>query len=168
MILIDVNILVYAKRHDSPNHPHFRTWLEETFRPISPSGFLDQVPEYSVVRVLTTSTRGEPDRLDEALAYVNSLCETAWMYFDLAGSTPLGDLHSPLQSGWSQRQSGQRRVLCGTGEADWALNGSQPTAISRCFPACADGMPSRDLIVRPPQSVEVRAEVDVIALLRVL
>jgi toxin-antitoxin system PIN domain toxin len=75
MILIDVNILVYAKRHDSPNHSLFRTWLEETFRSDSIVGISDVVLS-SVVRVLThPQIFGKPDHLDEALEYVNSLRE---------------------------------------------------------------------------------------------
>ena len=30
MILVDVNILVYAKRPDAPNHFKFRSWVVRT------------------------------------------------------------------------------------------------------------------------------------------
>ena len=73
MILIDVNVLVYAKRRDSPNHLNFRAWLEETFRSDSIVGISDQVLG-SVVRVLThPRIFGKPDSLDEAFEYVNFL-----------------------------------------------------------------------------------------------
>jgi toxin-antitoxin system PIN domain toxin len=29
MVLIDINVLVYAHRRDAPNHPAYRRWLEE-------------------------------------------------------------------------------------------------------------------------------------------
>jgi toxin-antitoxin system PIN domain toxin len=73
MILIDVNILVYAKRHDSPDHLRFRTWLEETFRSGSVIGISDLILS-SVIRILThPKIFAKPDHLDEALEYVNSL-----------------------------------------------------------------------------------------------
>ena len=30
MILMDVNILVYAHREDTPEHPAYRDWVEDT------------------------------------------------------------------------------------------------------------------------------------------
>ncbi len=52
MILIDVNILVYAKRQDSPHHTKFRTWLEEIVRSESVFGMSELVLS-SVVRIIT-------------------------------------------------------------------------------------------------------------------
>jgi uncharacterized protein len=75
MILIDVNVLVYAKRKDVPNHPKFLAWLEETLKSDSIVGLSDTVLS-SVVRVLTH--RGiyrDPTGLDEALEYVSYLRE---------------------------------------------------------------------------------------------
>jgi uncharacterized protein len=62
MILIDVHILVHAKRQDSPNHANSRSWLEKTYHSDSIIGISDHVLS-SVVRILT----------HEALDYVNSL-----------------------------------------------------------------------------------------------
>lgn len=73
MILVDVNILVYAKRFDSPNHAGFRTWLGEALKSDSIFGISDLVLS-SVVRILShPRIFNEPTQLDEALQYVNSL-----------------------------------------------------------------------------------------------
>lgn len=75
MTLIDVNILVHAKRLDSPDHLKFRTWLEETLRSESIIG-LSQMVLSAVVRILThPQIFPDPTQLDEALQYVNSLRE---------------------------------------------------------------------------------------------
>jgi uncharacterized protein len=75
MILIDVNVLVYAKRQDSHDHAKFRTWLEEIIRSDSVIGMSELVLS-SVVRILThPRIFNEPTQLDEALQYVHSLHE---------------------------------------------------------------------------------------------
>jgi len=75
MILIDVNVLVYAKRQDSPDHAKFRTWLEEIIRSDSVIGMSELVLS-SVVRTLThPRIFSAPTQLDEALQYVHSLHE---------------------------------------------------------------------------------------------
>jgi uncharacterized protein len=73
MILIDVNVLVYAKRQDSPNHTKFRTWVEEILLSDSIVGVSDVVLS-GVVRVLThPRIFKEPTEIDEAVEYVNRL-----------------------------------------------------------------------------------------------
>ena len=73
MILIDVNILVYAKRLDAIDHSQFRSWLEETLRSNTIVGFSDIVLS-GVVRVLTHPRMyRNPTPLGEALEYVNYL-----------------------------------------------------------------------------------------------
>ena len=75
MILIDVNILAYAKRQDSPHHAEFRTWLEETLSSDSIFGISDTILS-GVVRILThPRIFREPTQLDEALHFVNQLRE---------------------------------------------------------------------------------------------
>ncbi len=75
MILIDVNILVYAKRQDSPHHTKFRTWLEEIVRSESVFGMSELVLS-SVVRIIThPRIFGEPTQIDEALEYANAFRE---------------------------------------------------------------------------------------------
>src|SRR5258708_23958009 len=75
MILIDVNILVYAKRQDSPHHTKFRTGVEEIVR--SESGFgMSELVLSSVVRIIThPRIFGEPTQIDEALEYANAFRE---------------------------------------------------------------------------------------------
>jgi uncharacterized protein len=75
MILIDANVLVYAKRQDSPDHTKFRTWLEEIILSDSPFGMSELVLS-SVFRILThPRIFSKPTQLDEALEYVHSLHE---------------------------------------------------------------------------------------------
>jgi toxin-antitoxin system PIN domain toxin len=75
MILIDVNILVYAKREDAADHVKFRVWLEETLRSNTIVGLSDVVLS-GVIRILThTRVYREPTHLGEALEYVNYLRE---------------------------------------------------------------------------------------------
>jgi toxin-antitoxin system PIN domain toxin len=75
MILIDVNILVYAKRQDSPHHAEFRNWLAEALSPDSVFGISDTILS-GVVRILThPRIFREPTQLDEALQFVNQLRE---------------------------------------------------------------------------------------------
>ena len=75
MILVDVNVLVYAKRQDSPNHTRFRTWLEGTIQSDFVFGMSDLVLS-SVVRILShPRIFGLPTHLDEALQYAQSLRE---------------------------------------------------------------------------------------------
>jgi toxin-antitoxin system PIN domain toxin len=89
MILIDVNILVYAKRLDSPNHLKFHAWLEETLRSDSIIG-LSHLVLSGVVRILThPQIFGVPTQLDEALEYVNFLREN-----------PACNLVSPGEQHW--------------------------------------------------------------------
>src|ERR1700687_2830602 len=73
MILVDVNVLVYAKRQDSPDHAKFRTWLEETVLSEPVFGVSEFVLS-GVVRILThPHIFREPTSLEEAVRYVNSL-----------------------------------------------------------------------------------------------
>jgi hypothetical protein len=75
MILVDVNILVYAKREDAADHPKFRVWLEETLRSNTIVGLSDVVLS-GVIRILThPRIYREPTRPREALEYVNYLRE---------------------------------------------------------------------------------------------
>src|ERR1700730_4807567 len=73
--VIDVNVLVYAKRQDSPDHTKFRTWLEETILSDSLFGMSELVLS-SVFRILThPRIFRKPTQLDEALEYVRTLHE---------------------------------------------------------------------------------------------
>lgn len=43
MFLVDVNVLVYAHRGDTPNHPRYRRWLESIVNADSAYGMSDLV-----------------------------------------------------------------------------------------------------------------------------
>lgn len=73
MILIDVNVLVYANRVDCHNHSKYKAWLEQALRSGEQVGMSELVLS-SVVRILThPRIFPEPTRLDEALEFADSL-----------------------------------------------------------------------------------------------
>jgi hypothetical protein len=75
VILIDVNILVYAKRLDAVDHAKFGAWLDDTYRTSAIVGYSELILS-SVVRILShPQVFREPTQLDEALEYVNSIRE---------------------------------------------------------------------------------------------
>lgn len=43
MVLLDVNVLVYAHREDSPDHLSYRRWLEQLINSDHPYGLADLV-----------------------------------------------------------------------------------------------------------------------------
>ncbi|MCZ7665607.1 MAG: type II toxin-antitoxin system VapC family toxin [Thermoleophilia bacterium] len=73
MLLLDVNILVYAHREDAPGHEAFRRWLEETIA--ADAAFA--VPELVLSGFLRVVTHprifAPPTPLDEALLAVEAL-----------------------------------------------------------------------------------------------
>ena len=75
MILPDVNVLVYALRPDLPEHPPYRTWLEQVINGDAPYGISPQVLA-SVIRISTRSNAfAEPTALGEALDFVAALLQ---------------------------------------------------------------------------------------------
>ena len=73
MILLDVNVLVYAHREDTPEHEAFRSWLEETVAAEAPFA----VPELVLSGFLRVVTHprifAPPTPLEQALAVVEAL-----------------------------------------------------------------------------------------------
>jgi len=73
VILPDVNVLVYAFRHDSDRHKEYEEWLLGVLNGDSAFGISEQV----LAGVLRVSTHPrvfqKPARLHEALAFVNAL-----------------------------------------------------------------------------------------------
>ena len=75
MVLVDVNILIYAHREDSPRHPAYQKWMEQTVS----SGMMFSVP--SIVRSgflrLVTNPRifPSPTPLETALAVLAALTD---------------------------------------------------------------------------------------------
>ena len=75
MILIDVNVLVYAKRLDAVHHREFEAWLGQTYGTEPMIGYSDVVLS-GVVRILThPQIFRDPTPLDEALRYVGNIRE---------------------------------------------------------------------------------------------
>ena len=72
MILVDVNVFVYAHRTDLPNHVAFRTWVEELINRDEAYGYSELVLS-EIVRVAThPRVFSPPSDLASALAF----CET--------------------------------------------------------------------------------------------
>lgn len=73
MILLDVNVLVYAHRQDATDHLKYREWLAEAFNSGSACG-LSELVLAGVVRIITHSRIfPNPTPIDVALQYVNQL-----------------------------------------------------------------------------------------------
>ncbi len=73
MNLVDVNVLVYAFREDSPNHGTNRRWLEQTVVSHEPFGVADLVLS-GFLRIVTHPRIFDPPTpLAEALDFVRAL-----------------------------------------------------------------------------------------------
>ena len=73
MILIDVNVLVYAHRVDAPNHAAYRQWLEETINSDRAYG-MAELALSGFVRVVThPRVFNPPSDLLSALAFANEV-----------------------------------------------------------------------------------------------
>jgi toxin-antitoxin system PIN domain toxin len=73
MILPDVNVLLYAFRSDSLRHTDYRSWLQSVVNGDAAYGMSPQVLA-SVVRIAThPRIFARPSRLEEALAFSNTL-----------------------------------------------------------------------------------------------
>jgi toxin-antitoxin system PIN domain toxin len=73
VVLVDVNILVYASRADSPEHEPYRAWVEKTVA--RPDPFAVAVGTLSAFLRLVTNPRifPVPTPLDQAVAFVRAL-----------------------------------------------------------------------------------------------
>ena len=73
MLLMDVNILVYAHRQDMKNHAEFCTWLEDVINSNSAYGYSELVLS-GFLRVVThPKIFEEPSSLKMALSFINQL-----------------------------------------------------------------------------------------------
>lgn len=73
MLCVDVNVLVYAHRPESPNHDGYRTWLERARRGVEPLG-VPGVVLSGFLRVVThPRVFSEPTPLDVALEFTEAL-----------------------------------------------------------------------------------------------
>lgn len=75
MYLIDVNVLVYAFRDDSPEHQAHLAWLESVINGNQTYGVSDQVLAGFVRIVTHPSIFARPSSLDGALAFADKLRE---------------------------------------------------------------------------------------------
>lgn len=72
MMLMDVDVLVYAHREDVKNHAAFRDWLESVINPHTAYGFSERVLS-GFIRVVTHPKVFEtPSSLQVAIAFKNS------------------------------------------------------------------------------------------------
>ena len=77
MILPDVNVLLYAFRRDSPNHRHYREWLEDVVNGDTAFGISPQTLA-SLVRISThPGIFTQPSTIDEALSFSRALLAPA-------------------------------------------------------------------------------------------
>jgi toxin-antitoxin system PIN domain toxin len=73
LILIDVNVLIYAHRADSLGHEGYRNWLAEVLKNDSPYGMWDLVLS-AFLRIVTHSRIfRDPTPLETALSFVNEI-----------------------------------------------------------------------------------------------
>lgn len=73
MILVDVNVLVYAHRQDAPNHDAYRGWLEAIINGDQAYGMADLVLS-GFIRVVThPAVFNPPSTLEQALAFANEV-----------------------------------------------------------------------------------------------
>lgn len=73
MILIDVNVLVYAHREDSHDHERYRSWLETTLGADASYGVSDLVLSGFLRTVTHPRIFATPTPLDRALAFVDAV-----------------------------------------------------------------------------------------------
>lgn len=73
MILLDVNVLVYAHRKDAPRHEEYRAWLENALTGAQPYGLSDLVLS-GFIRVVThPRVFRDPTPVADALGFVDAV-----------------------------------------------------------------------------------------------
>lgn len=71
MLLVDVNVLVYAHREDAPNHEAYRDWLEDLINGDEAYGMADLVLS-GFIRVVThPRVFNPPSAMDIALTFAD-------------------------------------------------------------------------------------------------
>ena len=75
MILPDVNVLIYAFRDDSPDHPRYRAWLESVVNSSEAYGISPQVLA-GVVRIVShPRVFARPSQATDAFMFARTLME---------------------------------------------------------------------------------------------
>lgn len=96
MFLMDVNVLVYAHREDTPDHLAYREWLESIINGNATFGYSELVLS-GFLRVVTHPRVFEmPSTLSSALGFAksNQACATGGLY--CAWSNALENFHALL------------------------------------------------------------------------
>ena len=75
MILVDVNVLIYAHREHSPDHPRYREWLANACSGPEPYGYSELVLSGFVRIVTHPRVFSEPTPLEAAIDFVERLRE---------------------------------------------------------------------------------------------
>jgi len=73
MLLLDVNVLVYAYREDTPDHRRFKDWLESLVNGDEPYGMSDLVLSGFLRIVTHPSIFNPPSPIEDALAFVEQI-----------------------------------------------------------------------------------------------
>jgi len=73
MVLLDVNVLIYAHREDSPHHRQHLAWLENLIQSEHPYGLSDIVLSGFLRIVTHPSVFNPPSSMDKALAFATEL-----------------------------------------------------------------------------------------------
>jgi hypothetical protein len=69
VLLIDVNVLVYAHRADAPNHPRYRKWVESVINADAAYGMSDLILGGFIRIVTHPRVFREPSPLEKAFAF---------------------------------------------------------------------------------------------------
>lgn len=77
MILLDVNVLVYAHRADTPNHAAIRSWLEDLINGDHAYGIADIVLSGFVRIVTHPGVFNPPSSMEAALSFCRDIRDTA-------------------------------------------------------------------------------------------
>jgi toxin-antitoxin system PIN domain toxin len=73
MILVDINVLVYAHREDAPDHLAYREWLEAQINSSQAYGFSDLVLSGFIRLVTHPRIFNPPSNLSAALSFVQAI-----------------------------------------------------------------------------------------------
>ena len=73
MVLLDVNILVYAHRQDASRHREYLVWLEELVNSDQTYGLSDLVLSGFLRIVTHPKVFNPPSTMDKALAFIQQL-----------------------------------------------------------------------------------------------
>ena len=111
MILLDVNVLIYAYRADAERHGEYKAWLESVINGSAAYGVAPQVLS-SVVHVCThPRIFARPSSSRQAFEFCRVLLEQPNATRHHAGRTALVDLRGAVRPVAGDRQSGAGRVV---------------------------------------------------------